>query len=116
MPRVFYMDVHVPSAVTAGLRLRGVEVLTSQEDGTQESDDEAILRRATELGFVLFTQDDDLLAIASRQQQRSQEFSGVVYCHQLGCGIGGIIEDLELLACCADADELHNRVVYLPLS
>ena len=38
MARAFYMDVHVPSAVTEGLRRRDADVLTSQEDGTQESD------------------------------------------------------------------------------
>jgi hypothetical protein len=27
------MDVHVPWAITAELRLRGVDVLTAQEDG-----------------------------------------------------------------------------------
>jgi hypothetical protein len=34
MPLSLYMDVHVPAAITAGLRRRGVDVLTSQEDGT----------------------------------------------------------------------------------
>lgn len=29
---VLYMDAHVPFAITAGLRLRGVDVLTAQED------------------------------------------------------------------------------------
>ena len=29
-----YMDVHVRRAVTQGLRLRQVDVLTAQEDGT----------------------------------------------------------------------------------
>ena len=71
MAHAFYMDVHVPSAVTAGLRHRGVDVVTSQEDRTHESNDEALLERATELGHVLFTQDDDLLAIASHWQQQS---------------------------------------------
>jgi len=28
-----YMDVHIPKAITIGLRLRGVDVLTAQEDG-----------------------------------------------------------------------------------
>ena len=32
----FYMDVHVPAAITQGLRLRGVDALTAQEDGTSE--------------------------------------------------------------------------------
>ena len=55
MTQALYMDVHVPSAVTAGLRRRGVSVLTSQEDGTQEVDDLALLQRATDLGHTLFT-------------------------------------------------------------
>ena len=50
-----YMDVHVRRAVTAGLRLRGVDVLTAQEDGNRELLDPELLDRATELGRVLFT-------------------------------------------------------------
>ncbi len=115
MALAFYMDVHVPSAVTAGLRRRGVDVVTSQEDGTHESSDEALLQRATELGRILFTQDDDLLTIASHWQHQSREFGGVVYCHQLGPGIGTIIQDLELLAFCGDDDEVRDRVIHLPL-
>src|SRR5215510_8696037 len=55
-----YFDVHVPYAITLGLRLRGVDVLTSQEDGTREVDDDVLLDRATALGRVLFSQDKDL--------------------------------------------------------
>ena len=50
-----YMDVHVRRAVTAGLRLRGVDVLRAQEDGTGGLPDLALLNRATELGRILFT-------------------------------------------------------------
>lgn len=115
MAHAFYMDVHVPSAVTTGLRRRGVDVVTSQEDGTHESIDETLLERATELGRILFTQDDDLLAIASHWQQQSREFAGLVFCHQLGPGIGIIIQDLELLALCGDDDEVRDHVIHLPL-
>ena len=55
------MDVHVPYAITIGLRLRGVDAVTAQEDDASELDDSTLLDRATELGRVLFTQDDDLL-------------------------------------------------------
>jgi hypothetical protein len=64
---------------------------------------------------VLFTQDDDLLAIASQWQQEGRKFAGVVYSHQLGPGIGDVIEDLELLAACAMENELRDRVIYVPL-
>jgi len=50
-----YMDVHVRRAVTNGLRLRGVDVLTAQEDGASQMDDGPLLDRATELDRVLFT-------------------------------------------------------------
>ena len=62
MPIAFYMDHHVPRAVTMGLRVRGVDSLAAHEDGTSELDDAALLDRASELGRVLFTRDDDLLA------------------------------------------------------
>ena len=38
-----YMDVHVKAAITAGLRQRGIDVLTAQEDGTERWDDDRLL-------------------------------------------------------------------------
>jgi hypothetical protein len=52
------MDVHVPAAITRGLLLREVDVLTAQLDGTTRLEDPELLDRATELGRVLFSQDD----------------------------------------------------------
>jgi hypothetical protein len=48
------MDVHVKRAVTDGLRRRGVDVLTAQEDGTNRLHDSDLLDHATSLGRVLF--------------------------------------------------------------
>jgi predicted nuclease of predicted toxin-antitoxin system len=59
-----YMDHHVPSAVTAGLRKRGVDVITAEEDGSARLEDELLLSRATAPGRILFSQDQDLLVIA----------------------------------------------------
>ena len=44
-----YADVHVQSAITRGLRLRGVDVLTAQDDETIEWSDVALFERAAEL-------------------------------------------------------------------
>ena len=74
-----YMDHHVPSAITAGLRNRGVDVLTAEEDGSARLDDDPLLDRATSLGRVLFSQDQDLLVIAHGRLQTGTAFSGVVY-------------------------------------
>ncbi|HXG68078.1 MAG TPA: DUF5615 family PIN-like protein [Blastocatellia bacterium] len=110
-----YMDVHVRRAVTEGLRLRGVDVVTAQEDGTGEFEDTDLLDRATILGRVLFTQDDDFLAEAVRRQQSGETFAGVIYAHQLNITVGECIDDLELIAQASDPEEWVNRLAYLPL-
>jgi predicted nuclease of predicted toxin-antitoxin system len=109
------MDVHVPRAVTLALRLRGVDVLTSQEDGTRELPDPALLDRATALGRVLFSQDDDLLAEAVRRHREGEHFGGVLYLHQRDLTIGRCVDDLELIATACDPEELVGQVWYLPL-
>jgi predicted nuclease of predicted toxin-antitoxin system len=110
-----YVDVHVRRAVTNGLRLRGVDVLTAQEDGRSELDDARLLDRATALGRVLFTQDDDLLTEAVRRQRDGSTFAGVIYAHQLNITIGECVDSLQLIALAAEPDEWVNRITYLPL-
>jgi len=109
------MDVHVRRPVTTGLRLRAVEVLTAQEDGTSQWEDDELLDRAMEVGRVLFTQDDDLLQEAALRQRRSQSFAGLIYAHQQNITVRRTIEDLELMAKICKPAELANRVVFLPL-
>lgn len=109
------MDVHAHEAITAGLRRRGVDVLTAQEDGARRFADPLLLDRATMLGRVLFSQDEDLLSEAAQRQQRGEFFAGVIYAHQMKVSIGQCIEDLELLAKVNEPEDLVNRVEYLPL-
>ena len=109
------MDEHVSRAVTVGVRRRGLDVLTVQEDGRTGASDEQVLDRATELGRVLFTQDDDLLAAASTRQKSEVPFCGVIYGHQLTLTIGEAVDDLELVAKAATAAELESQVLFLPL-
>jgi predicted nuclease of predicted toxin-antitoxin system len=110
-----YMDVHVRRAVTVGLRLRGADVLTAQEDGAANFDDPRLLDRASELGRVLFTHDDDLLREAARRQETGEIFAGVIYAHQLNLTVGQCIEDLELITHATESVEWINQVTYLPL-
>lgn len=110
-----YMDVHVPFAITAGLRLRGVDVLTAQEDDAAQLDDEVLLDRVTALGRVIFTRDVDFLGHARERQAIGVKFSGVVYAHQLRVSIGQCVADLELIAKVYDSEDMENRVEYLPV-
>jgi hypothetical protein len=110
-----YMDVHVKRAVSHGLRARGVDVLTAQDDGADQSSDSDLLDRATALGRVLFSQDEDLLREAARRQRQGQAFGGLVFCHQLRLTVGQIIADLELISKASESVDMASRVEYLPL-
>ncbi len=109
------MDHHVPRAITNGLRLRGVDVLTAYEDGTSELHDPELVDRATELERVLFTQDDDLLTEATQRQRQGQPFSGVIYAHQLRVSIGDCVRDLEVVVQAGDPEDMAGQILFLPL-
>lgn len=115
MAIALYMDQYVPRAITIGLRLRGVDVLTAFEDGAGNVDDTELLSRASSLGRVLFSQDDDLLAEAARRQAADIYFSGVIYAHQLRVSIGMCVHDLEIIATVGEPADLQQQVLFLPL-
>jgi hypothetical protein len=110
-----YMDHHVPGPITAGLRRRGIDVVTAHEDDAAELGDDALLERATQLGRVLFSQDRDLLVIAHHWLETEREFSGLIYGHQLNITIGRAVRDLELLAQVLEPGDMHNHIEFLPL-
>ena len=109
------MDPHVPRAITTGLRLRGVDVITAYEDTAHQLDDPALLDRAKELGRALFTRDGDLLTEAARRQEENISFAGVIFAHQLTVSIGARIDDLELIAKAAEPEDVSENVIFLPL-
>jgi len=115
MPLKLSMDHHVPRAITLGLRLRQVDVLTAYEDQAHEVADPDLLDRATSLGRVLFTQDDDLLTEASHRQRAGIAFGGVIYAHQEAISIGQCVQDLEVVAVAGTEEDVVNQVIYLPL-
>jgi len=108
------MDEHIHRAITEGLRQRGVDVLTVQEDHRTGDPDWKVLDRATELERCLFTQDADFLVEADLRLAEGRAFSGVIYAHRLQISIGNAIRDLHLIAETSDFEDQANRVEYLP--
>ncbi|HAG84476.1 MAG TPA: hypothetical protein DCL61_25800 [Cyanobacteria bacterium UBA12227] len=115
MTIALYMDEQVPKPITTGLRQRGVDVLTVQEDNHTGVLDPILLDRATELGRVIFSQDDDFLTEAHRRQAEGINFAGVIYTHQRNVSIGDCVRDLEVIAKASNPEDCANCVYYLPL-
>jgi len=97
------------------LRLRSIDVLTAQEDGAAELDDELLLERAIELGRVIVSQDEELHREGTRRLSEHKDFSGIVYAQQLRITIGQMVDDLEVIAQATSQDEWRGRIEYLPL-
>ena len=114
MTLALYMDHHVHGGISNGLRLRGVDVLTAFEDGAHQFTDPQLLDRATSLGRVFFSQDEDLLVEAARRQKSGEHFAGLLYAHQ-SLPVGRCIQDLEVIALASEPSELFDRVIYLPI-
>ena len=115
MAAALYMDVHVPRSVAEQLRLRGVDVLTAIEDGSDTLDDAALLERATSLHRVLVTQDIRFRVRAETWQAAGRHFSGLVFAHPLEVTIGQFVGDLEIISFASESGECENQVFRLPL-
>ena len=107
------MDVHVPRPVTRGLRRRGVDVLTAQDDGAARMPDAELLARARERGRLLFSQDEDLIGEAVRCQREGTPFATVIFARQLDLSIGRCIANLEALAQAALPEDAEGQIIFL---
>ena len=108
-----YMDVHVPLPITRGLRRRGVDVLTAQEDGTTRFADADLLRRARERGRLLFSQDEDLIVEAVQCQRAGVACATVIFARQLDLSIGRCIADLEAVSQAALPEDAEGQIIFL---
>ena len=107
------MDVHVPLAITRGLRRRGIDVITAQEDGTTRLSDPELMDRAMTMNRMLFSLDQDMLVEAVRRQRKDQSCATVIFAAQMDCSIGRCIADLEALANAATASDAQGQIIYL---
>ena len=110
-----YADNNIRDDILAGLRTFGIDVLRARDDRTQRLDDESLLERATALNRVLLTEDSDFYRITARWWREGREFAGVIHIDQDAAPISRLIEDLALIAATHTADELRNRLVYVPI-
>jgi hypothetical protein len=111
----FYFDHNMQAAVVTALRERGLDVLTTRDDGHDRHPDERVLDRALALKRVVVTHDQDFLELAALRIASATEFPGIIFCHLAKSSIGGLVADLDLIAEASTYDELLNQVVWVPL-
>jgi len=111
----YYMDEHVPGPITKGLRDRGVDVLTVQEDLRIGDDDEQLLDRADELGRLIVTFDHDFFEVAAERQAAADFGFPGIFIATSSISSRQCIDDLEIAAKCSEPDEWMGMLTRLPL-
>lgn len=111
MPRTirFHLDESCDTAIADGLRLRGLDVSTTQEAGLRGAIDERQLEYAHAEKRVLITHDSDFLAL----HHGGAEHSGILYCHQRRHPLGEVIRRVILVWEVYDDRDFRGRLEYL---
>ncbi len=104
----FYFDEHISSAVSNGLRRRGVDVLTVQAARRNGLPDSEQLAFATEEGRVMVTMDSDFIALA----QVGKAHAGIAYIHST-TSIGQQIKSLMLICDVLEPNDMLNHIEFL---
>jgi len=115
MAVALYFDVHIDRVIAGQLRLRRVEVLTAQEDGSDRLSDEALLDHASRLGQPIVTHDIRFLAMAENWQRLGRPFCGLIFAHPLQVSIGQCVDDLEIIAKATNSQDWTSAIPRLPL-
>jgi predicted nuclease of predicted toxin-antitoxin system len=105
----FHLDEHVATAVADGLRRLGIDVTTSADARLLGAPDHAQIAFALANARVIFTQDEDFLALAAQGVQHV----GIVCCHQQTRSLGDIVRALHLPEEVYEPEEMRNRTEFI---
>lgn len=108
-----YADVHVSFPIVQGLRTRGMDVVTAQERGQRQADDEVLLSQALQEERIMLTCDHDFLRLAKFLSAQGQRFAPIYFWPQMGRSIGEMIRRILCEANQSDYDSVCSRVVFL---
>lgn len=86
---------------------------TAYEDHAHQLSDPDLLDRATALGRVLFSSDEDLIVEARRRQRDGIDFAGVIFAPQAH-PIGACIDALETVSKAGEPEDFAGSLMFLP--
>jgi Domain of unknown function (DUF5615) len=105
----FYLDENMQVVIAEQLQMRGIEVVTVRDLGALGDDDLNHLQRATAMGYVLCTYDDDYLRLAAK----GIEHAGIVHGHPNKHSIGDWVKGLDFIHSMLTTEDMINRVEYI---
>jgi hypothetical protein len=108
-----YIDENVDVRVAEGLRRRGFQATSAQEEGKLGVVDSAHFAHAAKLKAAIFTHDHHFVEIALEKTAQGEKHHGVIFVEMHRLGLGECIKRLALCSEVLSADEMMNRVEFL---
>ena len=105
----FYIDENVEVEVTPQLVQHGIVAVSAKTLGKLGDTDANHLLRATEMGYVLCTYDQDFL----RMNAEGVEHAGIIFAVQYQSTIGGWVRALRQIHAETTAEAMNGQVKYI---
>jgi len=106
-------DECVDARIVAGLRRRGVDVVTAAEVGLLGSSDERHMEKAQSLARAILSSDQDFLVLAHRCATDGVPFPGLVFI-QPKATVGEATRAIALLAMLLSSEEIAGWIEWVP--
>ncbi|MBE2270243.1 MAG: DUF5615 family PIN-like protein [Anaerolinea sp.] len=105
----FYIDENIEPELETQLRRYGIEAVSARSLEKLGDTDPNHLQRATEMGYILCTQDQDFL----RMHAEGAIHCGLIFASAYGAHIGGWVRQLRRLYEQETAESLSGIVTYI---
>ena len=107
-----YADECVNGHLVAGLRRRGIDVVTAADEELRGADDPAQLERAIALGRTMVTGDQDFLPLVNQLLRDGLEFPGLIFILPRTT-VGAALRSIVVLVEATQAPAMRNRIEWI---
>lgn len=113
MPLRVYADECVDARIVAGVRRRGVDMVTAADEGMLGRADQDHLTRAIDLGRIVLSADHDFLRLAQERVEAADPFPGLIFILP-ATRVGDAVRAIALMAETLSPDNLKGWIEWVP--
>jgi len=113
LPLRLYADECVDARIVAGLRRRGVDMVTAADESMLGGADGDHLARAIHLGRIVVSADRDFLRLAQECVEAAASFPGLIFILP-ATRVGDAVRAITLVAEALSPDDLEGWIEWVP--
>jgi hypothetical protein len=107
-----YFDECVDARIIAGTRRRSIDSVTAADEGLLAASDEDHLLRATQLGRVVVSADEDFFRLVHARREAGLTFPGLLFVPN-GTAVGPAVRGVEIAATVFDPADMVDQIEWV---